>query len=344
VATFSGLRTGATHNFVVIKLEDFEITCKDAAGQPLANWWYLATLPDGTEKKGQLDANGHAKLQGVPQGDVNVKVTQDEPVAPPPPAPAPPSTPPATATPDPGSGEASDRRRETMSDRLQPFQPPDAPPASSPPPDENPPATPADSPPPASKGPLVAIATAACDEVEWEAVVMEITEGRHGDQSGACCPQNNQCGFPCKGFFYSWCGDFATWVYWKAGCQDGTLLNRAALNGTWVPQMNLTYIQNWGRARGLYHERDGFVPSPGDFMFTDHIPSWHVGIVERVEGDSIWTLNGKSFDTGWFQRPEMVAKIQGKGKCQGVARKQNSLSEIRAFVDTRDLRASLGYE
>ncbi len=56
----------------------------------------------------------------------------------------------------------------------------------------------------------------------------------------------------------------------------------------------------WFRDRGLWQDRD-YEPRPGDIIFFD----WdggqdgsadHVGIVERVQGDHVYTVEGNSDD------------------------------------------------
>lgn len=42
---------------------------------------------------------------------------------------------------------------------------------------------------------------------------------------------------------YGWCGDWATWLLYRWGCQDGTFLNRAILNGKWTPGDNIARLQ-----------------------------------------------------------------------------------------------------
>jgi len=51
-----------------------EIECLRPDGSPAKGFPYQAILADGSEKKGTLDANGKASLQGVPKGSVQVTV------------------------------------------------------------------------------------------------------------------------------------------------------------------------------------------------------------------------------------------------------------------------------
>ncbi|MEZ5359343.1 MAG: hypothetical protein R3F48_10995 [Candidatus Zixiibacteriota bacterium] len=59
----------------LIKFIDwFEIECEDPYGEPAADYEYILTLPDGTEKKGKLDKDGKAKIEGVPPGAYDLEI------------------------------------------------------------------------------------------------------------------------------------------------------------------------------------------------------------------------------------------------------------------------------
>ncbi|HEX2878095.1 MAG TPA: hypothetical protein VHO25_01035 [Polyangiaceae bacterium] len=70
---------------------------------------------------------------------------------------------------------------------------------------------------------------------EWNKTLLAITEGRR--------TLKNKDGT--TKVFYSWCGDWVTHHLELAGCFHGLALNRASLNGKWVPQMNLTWLRTW---------------------------------------------------------------------------------------------------
>ncbi|UCD62543.1 MAG: hypothetical protein JSW34_07170 [Candidatus Zixiibacteriota bacterium] len=55
-----------------------EIQGEDAGGKPLANGDYVVKLPDGTEKKGKLDQNGFARVDGIPPGKGEIVITPAE--------------------------------------------------------------------------------------------------------------------------------------------------------------------------------------------------------------------------------------------------------------------------
>ncbi len=49
-----------------------EITLRNDIGKPVADAEYVITLPDGQEKRGNLDANGQARVDGIPPGEFRV--------------------------------------------------------------------------------------------------------------------------------------------------------------------------------------------------------------------------------------------------------------------------------
>jgi hypothetical protein len=63
----------------LLKFKDWiELECIDPFGEPAANAEYVLTLPDGTEKKGELDGDGRAIVEGVPPGPCSVDLTFPE--------------------------------------------------------------------------------------------------------------------------------------------------------------------------------------------------------------------------------------------------------------------------
>ena len=84
-----------------------------------------------------------------------------------------------------------------------------------------------------------------------------------------------------------WCACFVSWVADQAGYIETNV----------VPKFS-GVIQgiNWFKAVGQWKEA-GFVPNPGDIIFFD----WendgsadHVGIVEKVENNTVYTVEGNS--------------------------------------------------
>jgi hypothetical protein len=55
-----------------------EIECEDAFGEPAANADYTLTMADGTEKTGQLDSEGKARIHGVAPGPCSVDLSFPE--------------------------------------------------------------------------------------------------------------------------------------------------------------------------------------------------------------------------------------------------------------------------
>ena len=51
-----------------------ELQFNDRLGNPLKNENYVIILPDGSEKKGQLDEKGYAKIEGIPPGAFMVEL------------------------------------------------------------------------------------------------------------------------------------------------------------------------------------------------------------------------------------------------------------------------------
>ncbi|WP_437731442.1 hypothetical protein [Sorangium sp. So ce1335] len=255
---------------------------------------------------------------------------------------------------------------------------------------------------------LVDIAWQAVNSIEWSPLILEITENRHGSQSGAECPKTLPTfpgvkeGGTCRrqhdslekkriereaaysaeatrlkgsgmdasaaeqearkkypllyNDFHSWCGDFVTWVFWKAWVLRGTpedkitkeelgkFLNRESLNGKWQAGENLNMVEAYAKRSStgllIWHPPgDGYVPKPGDIFMANREAGGHISIVASYEReapdaqpkrghDQFTTIDGKSFDrdkeTGWILSLEKLRKEghdvkQPQGKWQGVA-------------------------
>jgi len=114
--------------------------------------------------------------------------------------------------------------------------------------------------------------------------------------------------------FHSWCGDFVSWVFWKAWvlrgmpedavtkAELGKFLNREAINGEWFPGENLSMVEAYAkgltlaelkkstRSRGttsgllVWHDPgDGYVPQPGDIFMADREAGGHISIVASYD-------------------------------------------------------------
>lgn len=87
-----------------------------------------------------------------------------------------------------------------------------------------------------------------------------------------------------------WCAVFVSWVANQAGYIDKGI----------VPKFTTCRTQGvpWFKNRGLWKNR-GYIPKSGDIIFFDWQQDGqadHVGIVERVEGNKIYTVEGNSDD------------------------------------------------
>ena len=87
-----------------------------------------------------------------------------------------------------------------------------------------------------------------------------------------------------------WCACFVSWVADQAGFIEAGIIPKFASTSVGV---------QWFKARGQWQD-GGYTPSPGDLIFFD----WngdgtpqHVGIVERVEGGTVHTIEGNSSDS-----------------------------------------------
>lgn len=67
----------------------------------------------------------------------------------------------------------------------------------------------------------------------WNKALLEVTEGRKS------LYKNGK-----RTFFYSWCGDWASYHLYRAGCLC-KCLNREATRGKWMSGMNLTLPRVW---------------------------------------------------------------------------------------------------
>ena len=83
-----------------------------------------------------------------------------------------------------------------------------------------------------------------------------------------------------------WCAIFVSWVANQAGI-DETVIPKFSLVSTGV---------NFFKATGAWRDK-GYLPQPGDIIFFDLENDGkvnHVGIVERIDGDTIYTIEGNS--------------------------------------------------
>ena len=86
-----------------------------------------------------------------------------------------------------------------------------------------------------------------------------------------------------------WCAIFVSWCADQAGYINAGVMPKFSYCPTGI---------SWFQTNGVWQKRD-YTPSPSDIIFFDWENdgvSDHVGIVERVEGSFVWTLEGNSDD------------------------------------------------
>lgn len=81
-----------------------------------------------------------------------------------------------------------------------------------------------------------------------------------------------------------WCASFVSWCANECGYIDGGIFPKTGAVGTYR-----RFYEN----KGLYHDKDGYVPKTGDLIIFS--PS-HIGIVQYVEGGRVVTIEGNTSD------------------------------------------------
>jgi len=115
--------------------------------------------------------------------------------------------------------------------------------------------------------------------------MIEIAETQIGNIGGE--PYWRWYGFSSR---VPWCACFVSWVADQAGFIEAGIIPRfsSCVNGI-----------AWFKIRGQWQE-PGYTPTPGDIIFFDWQSDGladHVGIVERVEGGIVHTIEGNSSDS-----------------------------------------------
>ncbi|MFI9554972.1 CHAP domain-containing protein [Nonomuraea endophytica] len=131
-----------------------------------------------------------------------------------------------------------------------------------------------------------------------------------------------------------WCDMYLSWAAAKLGYED------------WVGQFAWTVAHaEWFQEQGAW----GKTPKPGAFVFYD----WrggndvdgidHVGIVTRVEGDTIYTIEG-NIDGGVAKRKERdTSKVVGYGYPEKIkARLDKEAARKREEQEAQEVKASTG--
>ncbi len=76
IVRFSGMDEEEVQSKTAVaagKMEWIQITLLDETGQPVADEPYSIDLPDGSNRQGQLDAKGRARIDGIPGGNCLVR-------------------------------------------------------------------------------------------------------------------------------------------------------------------------------------------------------------------------------------------------------------------------------
>lgn len=83
---------------------------------------------------------------------------------------------------------------------------------------------------------------------------------------------------------YAWCVTFICWCANQLG-----ILNKL------IPRCNnVGTVRDWYNAKGLYFLRSNYTPKSGDLIIFKNTS--HIGIVQKVEGSRVWTIEGNSKD------------------------------------------------
>ena len=87
-----------------------------------------------------------------------------------------------------------------------------------------------------------------------------------------------------------WCADFVSWVYKEAGKPF-----TGGVSGGWrLP--GVAGVKDWFNKNGTYTQNSGQAdPKPGDiYTLRDGSGLFHIGIVEKVEGDTLYAISGNT--------------------------------------------------
>lgn len=126
----------------------------------------------------------------------------------------------------------------------------------------------------------------------WDTVIYGNEDGRTKIVNIALSQVGNVGGEPYWRWYgfnerHEWCAIFVSWVFHEAGESD-RILKFAGV------QTGIDYF----KAKGTWKE-SSYVPEPGDVIFFDWEQDGkcnHVGIVEKVENNKIYTIEGNSTD------------------------------------------------
>lgn len=114
--------------------------------------------------------------------------------------------------------------------------------------------------------------------------IVEVARSQLGQQGGQ--PYWSYMGFSSR---VAWCASFVSWCANQCGYIDAGIIPKHAACASGV---------SWFQQHGQWQNRN-YVPSPGDIIYFDWTGSGishHVGIVEKVEGNIVYTIEGNSSD------------------------------------------------
>ena len=130
---------------------------------------------------------------------------------------------------------------------------------------------------------------------------------------------------------YAWCVTFECWC-----------ANQVGILNSLIPKCNnVGVLRDWYKARGLYHLKTSYTPKAGDLIIFKNAS--HTGIVERVEGSKIWTVEGNSKDkvsnntylrTDSYIQGYCQVKFNDNQGNTGNATK-SSIKEIQAMIKSK---------
>ena len=117
--------------------------------------------------------------------------------------------------------------------------------------------------------------------------IIEVARSQIGYKEGS---NNNTKYGAAYGLNYNpWCHMFVWWCARQAGIDSSVIPTTASC----------TSGVNWFKRNSVFHSRgDGYKPQPGDIIYI----SWyagdisHVGIVEKVVGNTVYTIEGNTSD------------------------------------------------
>lgn len=130
-------------------------------------------------------------------------------------------------------------------------------------------------------------------------------------------PRGSNWGEPVKSYLASvginfpasWCMAFMYWCFQQAAKSLGIVIPLLKTGGV---------LNAWEHAPAMFKVTD---PQPGDIFIQDHGHGLgHTGIVERIEGDTVHTIEGNTNDTGSREGYEVCRRVRSKSSIIGYLR------------------------